>query len=314
MTERRDSASQQHHNVSKFYLAGFTEGGTTDSQFHVLEPRSGRSWFSTPAKSARERNLNRIEADGLDPLVLEKSLSTLETSAASVILDVSSSLRPPTGNALASLVLFAAYMSEMTKPRRELWDGEEDRGVRWMLEMSAAPPGRFETMKNAVEEKNGIKSNLTYEKYVEYLDRSHARFSNTHRATRLMALVDAVYRMLMARRWSIVVPAEGAGHFICSDVPAVVYEAGPWSSSPGLMSKRSEFTMPLNRGLILLGRFEGQSGWATAAARDVAALNNRTRMHAKLLYCPHEHFPWIRRDGCVSTSRAELIAESAPNP
>ena len=96
-------------------------------------------------------------------------------------------------------------------------------------------------------------------------------------------------------------------------MPAIVHDPTPMpvGIGPSCVARVSEFTMPLNRGLLLVGRFDKQSATPLVAdARDVAILNGRAIRYARRLYCPHEDFTWEKKDTNIG-NRAELISACA---
>ena len=63
--------SRRHHFVPKFYLARFTDTGTSDGRVWVLDPRAGRPFLERPKNIAWERDFNRVDVAGQAPDVLE---------------------------------------------------------------------------------------------------------------------------------------------------------------------------------------------------------------------------------------------------
>ncbi|OKR44764.1 hypothetical protein BH595_17235 [Pseudomonas aeruginosa] len=77
--------SRHHHFLSQCYLRGFTKNGSKKSRLIALEPEK-RSYFETnPRNVGGIRDFNRIEVEGVDQEVLEKSLSEFESDAATAL-------------------------------------------------------------------------------------------------------------------------------------------------------------------------------------------------------------------------------------
>ena len=77
--EAKGAEPKGHHYVPAMYLRGFT--GAKEQLYSIDRP--SKKWFRTsPDNVAKKKNFNRIESPGMDPLVLEKTLSELESEVA----------------------------------------------------------------------------------------------------------------------------------------------------------------------------------------------------------------------------------------
>jgi hypothetical protein len=67
--------ARKHHYVPQMYLSGFAN---TDGQCSVIDAEGRRTFTTSPANIAAERDYNAIEADGIPPDALEKELGKFE--------------------------------------------------------------------------------------------------------------------------------------------------------------------------------------------------------------------------------------------
>jgi len=65
-------SSRHHHYLSQFYLKGFTDGRSKKSKLTVIDAVTRKKFESNPRNVGGVRDFNRIEADGVEPDVLER--------------------------------------------------------------------------------------------------------------------------------------------------------------------------------------------------------------------------------------------------
>jgi Protein of unknown function (DUF4238) len=74
--------ARKHHYVPQMYLSGFANA---NGQCFVFDAERRRTFTTSPANIAAERDYNAIEADGIPPDALEKELAKLEGALAPAI-------------------------------------------------------------------------------------------------------------------------------------------------------------------------------------------------------------------------------------
>jgi hypothetical protein len=290
-----------HHFVPRFYLARFTHDGTRAGRLFVLDQRTGARCVTTAGAAARLPDFYRIEVPGVAPDEFEGRVARIEHRTARVFRRVIQDHLPPVGDDLEDLVTFVALMAVRTPPHTNHWDRQEAEFMKRILEMTYGNPQAFKGAMARAREAGCRVDGATPEAMLEMLDRSKIEFTSTHRAAVVAEHFEVLRPILATRTWSLVAPAPGAGRFICSDMPAVLYDPTPRPTwvPPGHFARRSEFTMPIAPDLMILGHFETDAKVHIASAVDVAALNNRTRTYANEIYSSAENFPWRMRDGSI---------------
>lgn len=306
-------AARRHHTVPTFLLSGFTQTGKHDGVLHVTNLRDGRTWRSNPTDTAHQRDYYRVEVPGVEPDAFEKELSRIETRAGVVIQEAVASLRPPEGDALDDLVRFLAIMGSRTSPTIDHWARQEEQIRRMALEMTIRHPKGFEGMMARARERGLNVGTVTPDGLMEALDNSDIRFPSTWTVHTLMMLAETMLPFLRPRNWSLLVARPESGHFVCSDMPAVMHDPTPRPSfyGPSFAHPKSEFSMPLTKDVLLLGRFESPSETGYVTAKSVAVLNSRAMMYAHHCYSPTPDFSWWMHGDRIGNARDHLAAITA---
>lgn len=73
------STARGHHFVPQCYLRGFTR---PDGRLFALDIRRKETSWPTPEKICKQRDFNRVEATGIEPDALEKSIAKFESQLA----------------------------------------------------------------------------------------------------------------------------------------------------------------------------------------------------------------------------------------
>ena len=308
------SEARKHHYVPRFYLAGFTAAGTENGQLSVLNLYTGKAWKSTPATAANDRDFYRLDA-GDDPLALERMLGQIEGNTKHLIqeIDRSKNLPDPQGEAYLELMFFLAVMVARVPRRRADAAKVADRMIKRMLKENAASPETWKTTVERMKAKGlGDFSDTDYAEWKALVERDERTFDMTRGQHLLLMMrsVQDIAPLLAARKWHLQIATEESDEFVTSDSPVTLAWADPRrearQGSPGFMLTETEVTMPLTRGLALLGRFEGKSASLRVSKRTVATVNERTMLLARQVYSPSEDFPWLREDNKVG-SRTDVL-------
>ena len=88
MVVRMDEISRNHHFVSAFYFAGFTDTGTKRGDLYVFDVRNNRVFPEKPKNIACELDFNLVTVDGQSSDVVERGFAKFESTAALVIRQI----------------------------------------------------------------------------------------------------------------------------------------------------------------------------------------------------------------------------------
>jgi Protein of unknown function (DUF4238) len=81
---------RKHHVLPAFYLAGFTRNDSATGRLHVFDYLTGKRYGSTARQAYRKTDYFRFEEPGVDPNLMERELSRVETALAPSVRQVGS--------------------------------------------------------------------------------------------------------------------------------------------------------------------------------------------------------------------------------
>jgi hypothetical protein len=247
---------------------------------------------------------------GVEPDAFEADLSRIETRAGVVIRGMIESRRPPEGDAIDDLVWFLAIMGSRTNPTIRHWARQEEQMRRMALEMTIGHPKGFERIVAEARERGENVEDLTPDRLIKGLDSMEIRLSSTWTVKTLITLADTMVPFLRRRAWSLLLARPESGQFVCSDMPAVMHDPTPRPAvyGPSFAHPDSEFTMPLTKDILVLGRFKSDSLIGYATEKTVAVLNSRAMMYADHCYSPTPDYSWWMLGNRIGNARDHLAA------
>jgi hypothetical protein len=242
------TTARRHHYLPLSYLAGFTDNGTKNSQFFVLDVHTGHSFRTTPNNVAVERDFNRIDIEGQSSDAIEQALASLEEQAAQAIQNVIELEEFPEDkdyNFIMNLLgLIAVHNPQLRKSfnlsRKEVMNRIADLLVSdkriWNHHVRKAREAgeeiddnvRFEDVKRFVEERRYRMGFLT-----------EGNLRVEFRA------FDKLLPILGQRIWSLIVAPVDGPEFICSDHPVTLAWKNKRDGPVGYGLKKTEVFFPL---------------------------------------------------------------------
>lgn len=304
--------NRRQHFVPEFYLAGFTLGGSRDELLHVLDQSDGRRWRSRPSELAHQRDFYRIDVEGIDPNVFEKTFGAFESQVAALLRQLFETGSLPVAEAYANLMFFLALMAVRIPRRRAKMTQEMDQIMKSMLRMSVATPEHWESAQRRMR-LDGLTelAETSYEEAKALFERDDftIQMPATWHVGMLYESAKTIFPYLADRAWSFFQCEDDDPDFVCSDHPlSLVWSTeGSGFYPPGFALAETEVSLPLSRRWAMMGRFEGEGGLYRATPKTVAAINSRTGMYAGQLYSAREEFILTKRDGEIGSS-ADLLA------
>jgi hypothetical protein len=330
-----ENIATYHHIVPRFYLRGFTPTGSKADKLWVLNFQEKRSHLANPKSMEGRTGFYAVEVPGKTSDALERDMNReIEDSAARIIRAIIATSTLPTGEDFTKLMSFMALMYiRVEAVRLAAAEGDE-----WLLKSKA----RLYAI-NAPERVPA---------YLAELRQQGAEFPDHINADNLRTLEFEEYKVSLAqkwhirnfvasfgdfggrvgifarRRWTLHVSLEDEVQFICSDHPVAVTWTVPVPRSDqwhaGLAHTNTEITIPVNRRMLLVGRFNECEGLRLRNDQAVmptdnlvvAAMNRRTLDRAwKEVYSAKRDFLWMRNDHsiCEAADPSMMLSDLRTN-
>jgi hypothetical protein len=303
--------ARNHHFLPQAYLKGFTRGGSKKSKLWVLDMEERRQFRTIPRNVGSQRDFNRLEVDGQDPNVVERSLSGFEGDVARVIEWVDRNEKLPDGTDFAVLVNFIALLGVRNPKIRQTMEDFQAETYRRIAELSVFSREIWESQIERMRADGYQGPEVPYEEIRDFVreGRYEVQIPVGYHVGMELSMIDAVLPYLFGRKWILMVAKINAGYFVCSDRPVAIMPTVPGMAGQplGFGITRTDVTIPLNRRLALSGRFEGSSSVLPVDTPMVAAVNAHTIAYGeRFVYSPSRSFDHLTHHG-IRTENTLLI-------
>jgi hypothetical protein len=254
------STARRHHYLPQAYLAAFTDTGTKNGRFHVLDTDSGACFRTSPKNVAVELDFNRVDIEGKPPDVIENILSNFEDSAAQAIREVNNTINFPNDDNFNWIINLLCLIAVRNPQNRKSLNRSRELSIHvindllmsdekiWTHHLKKAQEAGYigETSISFEEYKSSIKEG---EYQIEFTPESNLRIE--------LRIFDKILKILAQRTWSLLVAPSSGPDFICSDHPVAL----TWKnhSKEGLIGyglKNTEVFFPLGPKTGLYGVYE----------------------------------------------------------
>ena len=277
--------ARRHHYVPQGYLAAFTNNGTKDGQFNVMDVDSGDTFRTSPKNVALARDFNRVDIDGQAIDALESSLSSFETLAVGAIRKVLSSRTFPDSTGRNVILNLLGLIAVRNPRRRQSFNQAREHTLNMIGDLLVSDRGVFEHhIRRAAEAGDISDTNVSFERLKKFVEERQytIEFLPQENSRIEFAAFDELLPLLGQRTWSLFIAPSGGPEFICSDHPvALTWKAG--NRGPlGFALRRTEVFFPLGRHVGIYGTFEDPKlPEVNLKPIGVAAMNTRVAMHSE---------------------------------
>lgn len=296
--------ARHHHYVPQAYLRAFTENGAKKSKFTVYDLRTGARFETTPRNVAGERDFNRISVPGYAPDAIETEMAKFERLVPNAVRRIEETNQFQDEEKIIILNLIA-LLAVRHPDRREYMRTFHAKLANIVMGMTLHSKVRFEGIISQMRVQGGsVENDISYEELKEFYERGeytievaterHLSIENT--------MHEALLPLLIARKWMLYRADPAVGHFITCDSPVSLTwkkpeKAPPLYSSPGFGMLDTEIVFPLTKGLVLVGNFDGVSGYQVAQDLLIAIVNARIATQSRRqIYSPKRHFLAVDSD------------------
>ncbi|MCG8345883.1 MAG: DUF4238 domain-containing protein [Chlorobiales bacterium] len=279
------STARRHHYIPQSYLAAFTDTGTKDGQFWVMEVKSGDCFFTSPKNVGVARDFNRIDVDGQAIDALESVLASFEGKAVEAIRKVLKKQTFPSAKESNVILNFVCLLAVRNPQSRKTVNKAKEQVRHILGEILVSDPRTFEHHMSKAEEAGYISNtNASYEEMKKFVEERRYRpeFHPQDNSRSEFKIFDKLLPILGKRTWSLFLTPENGPEFICSDHPVTLVWKGGRSGPIGFGLRQTEVFIPLGRKVGLYGTFEDPLlPEVNLRAEAVAALNTRTEAGAE---------------------------------
>ena len=300
--------ARHHHYLSQCYLKGFTKGGSKKSKLTVIDFKEKKIFPTIPRNVGGIRDFNRVDIEGVDPNVVEKSYAEFEGNVATALRNVQESLELEGDNKkyiLNLIALLAIRSPEQRENTRQFVAQIAEK----IMDLSLATKERWESQLAQMKvDGYEVSDDLSYEDMKEFHKSKKYKIEVVKERHIEMELfgVETILPSLHGRNWLLIHATNESGPFITTDQPVNLTWSEPekippfYRNSPGFGLKGTQVYFPLSRNLSLLGEFDGKKGLVKATKNLVAVLNSQMLMFAvRQVYSPKINFFFLGHDRSI---------------
>lgn len=278
----KGGGARNHHFVPQFYLKGFAKPRSKDGKLFVCDFKERRRFQTKPRNVAARRDFNRVDANDLDPNIVESRLSLIEA-------DMDKGFRNIIGaKSLTSHEDFAGVLTLIARlflahPRfRDQRDRfMSDIAKKMMLNMTATPE-RWASVTSQAKNDGIIDKPISYDEMRTAIteERIIPQVNKNVLIAQEFDLWPEIIPILEQRNWTLFESNSQIGEFATSDRPTTLRWSEPSADfglyGPGLGLSQTSIIFPISRYLAIEGRFEQGGGVVQANSDLVAAINLAT--------------------------------------
>lgn len=308
------SVSRHHHYLSQCYLKGFTQGSAKNSKLTVIDLKEKKKFETIPRNVGGMRDFNRIEIEGIDPEIIEKTQAEFEGKAATALkrLEETFDFSGETKNFIIELIAMLAIKSperrkHLSQPLIEI--------AKVMMAMNLATKERWESQIEQIKADTGedISNGKTYEEMKEFVERQEYNITVTqeHQIHMEIVGIQRIVELLHLRNWILVKASKQSGEFITTDNPVSLTwhypENIPPFMSPGFGLKDTMVYFPVTKNLALVGEFDSEDHTKDANESLVAILNSKIIANSyQRIFASKNNFNYVAKDGKIKVASALL--------
>ncbi|WP_321837365.1 DUF4238 domain-containing protein [Pseudomonas kulmbachensis] len=300
------STSRHHHYLPQCYLKGFTQGSAKKSKLLVLDLKSNKKFESTPRNVGGMRDFNRVEINGIDPEIIEKTQSAFESKAATALrkleetFDFSGETKDVILELIGMLAIKSPEMREhLAKPQAQI--------ANQIMAMTFESKDRWESQVTQIKQDTGedISGGKAFEEMKGLFEQGafEVSVSKEHQIHVELLGMQRITELLHQRNWLVLKTGDETGEFITTDNPVSLTFHDPALfpfMSPGFGLPDTMVYFPVSKNLALVGEFGGEDGVKTTSKNLVAKLNSKIIANSyQRVFASKSSFNYIAKGGAM---------------
>lgn len=292
------SIARRHHYLPQAYLAAFTDTGTKEGAFYVLDVDTLKSFETSPLNVAVERDFNRVDIEGHSPDAIEQALAPFEQEAIAAIQRTVEARAFPAPEALNWILNLLALMAVRNPQMRKSFNRAREETIRHIGNLLVSDERLWEShIRSAREAGEPLPENVSFEDMKRFVESGEydLEFAPEGNLRVEFDAMDTVLPLLGQRMWSLFLTEDGGPEFVCSDHPVTLVWKEQRRGPVGFGLKQTEVFFPLSRQAGLYGTFEDRlEPVLQVDAELVASMNTRVVFNAgRHVFSPLDSFVMI---------------------
>lgn len=254
---------------------------------------------------------------GGDEFGIERGFAEFESEAIPVLKEIGEKKRLPSKEKYDILMNYVAlqivrtpaYRNDFEKSVSKIYDQIGKLSLHVLLQSKEYFDKYVDEM---LQRKPHLrKEDFNYEKiYKEYKNITiQAEIDQNYHVKHAIKMIDGLLPYLGSRNWSVLSPIENKQHFITSDNPVVLIWSEPsnFNIPIGYGLRNTDIIFPINKEVVIRGRFESQPKIAHLNFESLAKMNNYiANFSDRYLYSCEREISWYMPDERVG-NLAELL-------
>lgn len=298
--------ARHHHYLSQCYLRGFTKNRGVKSKLTAFDLKNKKIFESNTRNVGGVRDFNRIDAEDVDPNVLESTLAEFEGSVATELNNLSQG-KPFSGETKDILLTFISLLAVRTPAMREHLQSQITPIVEMVAKMTVLNQERYEDTIRDYEEKSAKSLPVVpFEKMKNFVE--GGQFSISVKREFLIAaemeMSKAIDTALRSRSWRLFRSTDESCTFITSDHPVSLMWTDGRPGSPGFLVEDTCVLFPISKDIVLYGDFGDISGQYHATKKLAAHFNTCVIYNAvERVFSSDRTFNYIDGNGVIKQGK-----------
>jgi hypothetical protein len=281
--------ARRHHYVPQCYLKGFCQHRDKPKLF-VVDIKQLKTFTTSPANVAAERDFHAVDIEGVPPDVLENRFAEIESDLSRSLerIIAARSLAVADQVDRANLLELIAVIAVKNPRHRENFRQFEEQVMKRVLKLATATPERWKSQITQAKADGFITDNagVDYERMKDFVERDEFKINLTtdHHLSLELPAIDKVLPLLFEREWMLLRAPKNTTGFVTSDYPACLMWSDPdrrlGFHSPGHRLLGTQLVFPISNELAMIGAFEIKSDERDADQELIARVNTAVIAHS----------------------------------
>jgi len=279
--------ARQHHYVPQCYLKGFVANREKPKLF-VVDAKERRSFSTSPANVAVERDFHRIDIDGLAPDALENAFSKFEADLDQALKRIVTVRSIKDDNDRTLVFNLIGLMATKNPRLRESFRVACEHTAKIIMDLATSTPERWASQVRRAQKDSfiAVDADTDYKKMRDFVEREEYKvktMTSMHLHMELQTF-DKILPFIFNRKWILFRAPPKTTGFVTSDHPMCLMWSdlaqcgGPYP--PGLGLRRTELLFPISNELVIIGAFEIENDEIDADDLLIAQINGSIILHS----------------------------------